>query len=165
MHEEELAKAKTEHKEPITVGFLILQYAKLIELELYYNFFQRFYDVRNFEELEKDTESSCLSLSEEESYDCIREKSKAACEVMRTEDCKDDFTANGTSKFLRRTCSTEHRKHDKREPGLFKEESRCKEMLSLCSKTYCFMTPIPTNTNSVAKVYTKERQNTLMMVL
>ena len=28
-------------------------------------------------------------------------------------------------------------KHDKREPGLFKEEFRCTEMLSLCSKTYC----------------------------
>ena len=28
-------------------------------------------------------------------------------------------------------------KHDEREPGLFKEEFRCTEMLSLCSKTYC----------------------------
>ena len=28
-------------------------------------------------------------------------------------------------------------KHDKREPGLFKEEFRCTEMLCLCSKTYC----------------------------
>ena len=30
-----------------------------------------------------------------------------------------------------------HRKHDKREPGFFKEEFRCTEMLCLCSKTYC----------------------------
>ena len=29
------------------------------------------------------------------------------------------------------------KKHDKREPGLFKEEFRCTEMLCLCSKTYC----------------------------
>ena len=28
-------------------------------------------------------------------------------------------------------------KHDKREPGLFKEEFRCTEMLCLCSKTHC----------------------------
>ena len=28
-------------------------------------------------------------------------------------------------------------KHDKREPGLFKEEFCCTEMLGLCSKTYC----------------------------
>ena len=56
---------------------------------------------------------------------------------MRTEDCKDDFTANATTSFFPRTCSTKHMKHDKREPGLFKEEFRCTEMLCLCSKTYC----------------------------
>ena len=28
-------------------------------------------------------------------------------------------------------------KHDNREPGLFKEEFRCTEMLCLCSKIYC----------------------------
>ena len=39
--------------------------------------------------------------------------------------------------FFPRTCCTEHKKHDKREPGLFKEEFRCTEMLCLCSKTYC----------------------------
>ena len=30
-----------------------------------------------------------------------------------------------------------HKKHDKRELGLFKEEFRCAEMLCLCNKTYC----------------------------
>ena len=39
LYEVELAKAEIEHKEPILVGFLILQYAKLRMLELYYNFF------------------------------------------------------------------------------------------------------------------------------
>ena len=38
--------------------------------------------------------------------------------------------------FLR-TCCTKHMKHQKREPGLFKEEFRCTEMLCLCNKTYC----------------------------
>ena len=56
---------------------------------------------------------------------------------MRTEDCKDDFTANATTNFFPRTCCTKHMKHDKREPGLFKEEFCCSEMLCLCSKTYC----------------------------
>ena len=36
-----------------------------------------------------------------------------------------------------RTCCSKHKKHDKRETGLFKEEFRCTEMLCLCSKTYC----------------------------
>ena len=39
--------------------------------------------------------------------------------------------------FFPRTCCNAHKKHDKREPGLFKEEFRYAEMLCLCSKTYC----------------------------
>ena len=35
------------------------------------------------------------------------------------------------------TCCVKHKKHDKREPGPFKEEFRCTEMLCLCSSTYC----------------------------
>ena len=34
------------------------------------------------------------------------------------------------------SCKTQN-KHVTREPGLFKEEFRCTEMLSLCSNTYC----------------------------
>ena len=56
---------------------------------------------------------------------------------MRTEDCKDDFTATATTNFFPRTCCAEHKKHDKREPGLFKEAFRCTEMFCLCNKTYC----------------------------
>ena len=56
---------------------------------------------------------------------------------MKTEDCKDVFTANATINFFPRTCCTKHMKHDKREPGRLKEEFRCTEMLCSCSKTYC----------------------------
>ena len=83
-----------------------------------------------------DTDSLYLALSEKELYDCIREESKAEWELKKTEDCKDDFTANATTNFFPRTCCTKHMKHDKREPGLFKEEFRCTEMLRLCSETY-----------------------------
>ena len=137
LYEVELAKAEIEHREPIIVGFFILQYAKLRMLELYYNFFERFCDVNKFEELEMDTDSLYLALSEKELYDCIREESKAEWRLLRTKDCRDDFTANATTNFFPRTCCTKHIKHDKREPGLFKEEFRCTEMLCLCSKTYC----------------------------
>ena len=58
--------------------------------------------------------------------------------LMRTEVCKDDFRANATTNFFPRTCCTKHMKHDKPEPGLFKEEFRCTEMLCLCSKIYCY---------------------------
>ena len=132
-----LAKAEIELREPIIVGFFIPQYAKLRMLELYYNFFERFCEVNKFEELELDTDSLYLAPSEKELYDCIRDESRAEWELMGTEDCKDDFTANATTNFFQRTCCTKLMEHDKREPGLFKKEFRCTEMLRLCSKTYC----------------------------
>ena len=72
LYEVELAKSKIELREPIIVGFFILQYAKLRMLELYYNFFDRFCDVDKFEELEMDTDSLYLALAHENLYDCIR---------------------------------------------------------------------------------------------
>ena len=120
LYEVEMAKAEIEHREPIIVGFFILQYAKLRMLELYYNFFERFCDVNKFEELEMDTDSLYLALSEKELYDCIREESQAEWGLLRTEDCKDDFTANATTNFFPRTCCTKHMEHDKRESGLFR---------------------------------------------
>ena len=50
-----------------------------------------------------DTDSSNLARCEKELYDCIREESKVEWELLGTEDCKDDFTAKTTTKFLRRT--------------------------------------------------------------
>ena len=133
----ELAKAQIEHQEPIIVGFFILQYAKLRMLELYYNFFARFCDVNKFEELEMDTDSLYLALAEKELEDCIRPEMRAEWQRLRSNDCVDNFTADAVANFFPRTCCVKHKQHDKREPGLFKEEFRCTEMLCLCSKTYC----------------------------
>ena len=36
-----------------------------------------------------------------------------------------------------RSCCDEHRKHDKKEAGIFKKDFTCTETLCLCSKTYC----------------------------
>ena len=58
-------------------------------------------------------------------------------EFLRSEDCSDNFVEDSSGNFFPRTCCEKHKKHDKREPGLFKEEFRCTEMLCLCSKTYC----------------------------
>ena len=63
LYKVELVKSKIEHREPIIVGFFILQYAKLRMLELYYNFFDKFCDVDTFEELEMDTDSLYLALA------------------------------------------------------------------------------------------------------
>ena len=137
LYEVELLKSTIEHREPIIVGFFILQYAKLRMLELYYNFFNEFCDVNKFEEPEMDTDSLYLALAEENLYDCIKPDKRAAWEKIRENDCRDSFKADAKSNFFPRTCCSTHKQHDKLEPGLFKEEFRCTETLCLCSKTYC----------------------------
>ena len=71
LYEVELVKSEIEHREPIIVGFFILQYAKLRMLELYYNFFKKFCDTEKNEELEMDTDSLYLAPSEENLEDII----------------------------------------------------------------------------------------------
>ena len=84
LFEVEVAKAEIEHREAIIVGFFILQDAKLRMSELYYHFSERFCEVNKLEELEIDTDSLYLVLSEKEFYDYIREESKIEWKVMRT---------------------------------------------------------------------------------
>ena len=135
LYKVELLKSTIEHREPIIVGCFILQYAKLRILELYYNFFDKFCDLNKFEEM--DTDSLYLPLAEEKLYDCIKPDKRAVWEKIRENDCRDSFKADAKSNFFHRTCCSTHKKHDKREPGLFEEEFRYTEMLCLCSKTYC----------------------------
>ena len=106
-------------------------------LELYYNFSKKFCDTDKYEELQMDTDSLYLTLSEENSEDVLLPNKRAEWEQLRSKDCTDNFTANATDNFFSRTCCIAYKKHDKREPGLFKEDFRCAEMLCLCSKTYC----------------------------
>ena len=49
LHEVELVNSEIEHREPIIVGFFILQFAKLRMLELYYIFFKKFCDTDKYE--------------------------------------------------------------------------------------------------------------------
>ena len=57
MSEVQLVKSKSEPKKPVIVGFFILQFAKLRNLEVYCNFFDNFSAVAEFEGLEMHTGS------------------------------------------------------------------------------------------------------------
>ena len=137
LYEVELVISEIEHREPIIVGFFILRYAKLRMLELYNNFFKKFCDTDKYEELEMDTDSLYLALSEENLEDVILPEKPAEWDQLRSKECTDDFTAKATDNFFPKTCCNIHKKQDKREPDLFEEEFRCAEMLCLCSKTNC----------------------------
>ena len=91
-------------------------------LELYCSFFSRFLDVNKFEELEMDTDLRYLALAERELEDCIRPGMRVECQRLQSNDCVDSFTADAVANFLTRSCCVKHKQHDKREPGLLKEE-------------------------------------------
>ena len=159
LYEVELAKAQIEHKEPILVVFFILHYAKFRMLELYYNFFTKICDVNKLEELEMDTDSLYLALAEKELEDCIRPEMRAEWQRLRSTDCVDSFTADAVANVFPRRCCVKHKQHDKREPGLFKEEFRCTEMLCLCSQTYCCYDVTSKNPKFSSKGLNKRRTN------
>ena len=66
------------------MGFFILQYAKLRMLELYHNFFEKFCDTDKYEELEMDTDSLYLALSEEKLEDVILPQKRAEWDQLRS---------------------------------------------------------------------------------
>ena len=136
LYEVELVKSEIEHRQAIIVGFFVLQYAKLRKLEIYNKFFRKFCDTDKYEELEMDTGSLYLVLSEEKLENVILPDKRAEWDQLRSKDCTDDFTANATDNSFPRTCCNVHKKLDNGKPVLFKEEFRCAEMLCLCSKTY-----------------------------
>ena len=103
-YEVELLKSTIEHREPIIVGFFILQNPKLRMLELYYNFFHKYCNENNFEELEMDTDSLYLALAEDNLDDCILPDTKAQWTLTCRNDFRDDFIADAVSTYMLR-CS------------------------------------------------------------
>ena len=83
-----------------------------------------------------DTDSLYLALGKQSLEECIRPEKKAEWDRIRAGDCIDNYQADSSANFLPRTCCLPHIKHDKRTPGLFKEEFRGSHMIALCSKTY-----------------------------
>ena len=135
LYEVELVKSESEHREPIIVGFLLMQSTELRMLKFFYNFFKRFCE--KYEELEMVTNSLYLALPVENLEDNILPEKRSEWEAIHSRDCTDSFTAIATGNFFPGACCTAHKKHDMREPGLFKEEFRCTKVLCLCRNTYC----------------------------
>ena len=104
LYEVELVKSEIELRELIIVGFFILHYAKLRILELFYIFFKKFCDTEEFEELERDSDSLYLALSEENLEDIVFPEKRNEWEAIRSRVCTDSFTANATGNFFPKTC-------------------------------------------------------------
>ena len=120
---------------PIQIGFFILQYAKLRMLQ-FYNFVMTHCERSRHILLCSDTDSFYLSLNAIDLIDIVKPERKAAFEHMLKGECDDSLNDKAEDRFLCRTCCDKHNKYDQKLPGVFKEEFRGTECLSLCSKTY-----------------------------
>ena len=163
LYEVELVKSEIEHREPIIVGFFILNYAELRMLELYYKFIRNFCDTEKNEELEMDTDSLYLALSEENLEDIVLPEKRNEWEAVRSRDCTDSFTASAMGHFFQEFVVLLTRSMIRENRDCIKRNSGVPE----CSA--CVANPIVgtiervTSTNSVARVYMKELWKTVEM--
>ena len=160
----EFDKSEVERKGLIFVGFFILQYAKLRTLELYHNFFDKHCDVTKFEELEMDTDSLYPALFGHELYECIPPARKKECNFFGSGDCNDGFSDNSTTNFSPRTCCAKHKKHDRGEPGLFKEDSVVEKWFVCVAKHIVDMTHSQAKSILAARPWLMERLKTVVIV-
>ena len=72
-------------------------------LELYYNFFDKYSDVKKFEELEMDTDSLYMALAYENLYERIRPEMKSTWKKLRSNDFQKIFALIVSKNFFRET--------------------------------------------------------------
>ena len=116
-YELESRKPRITIRRPFQIGIAVYQLAKLRMLEFYYDFLDRYFDRKDFELIQMDTDSNYLAISGKKLEDIVRPELKAEFEAQ-----KKNWLA--WDKWSGRT------------PGLFKLECEGNRMIALCSKCY-----------------------------
>ena len=116
-YELESRKPRIVIRRPFQVGIAVYQLAKQRMLEFYYDFLDRYFDRRDFELIQMDTDSNYIAISGKKLEDIVRPELKAEFEAQ-----KKNWLA--WDKWSGRT------------PGLFKLECEGNRMIALCSKCY-----------------------------
>ena len=116
-YELESRKPRITIRRPFQIGIAVYQLAKLRMLEFYYDFLDRYFDRRDFELIQMDTDSNYIAISGKKLEDIVRPELKAEFEAQ-----KKNWLA--WDKWSGRT------------PGLFKLECEGNRMIALCSKCY-----------------------------
>ena len=156
LYEVEHVKSEIEHRGPIIVGCFILQYAKLRMLELYYIFFKKFCDTDKYEELEMDTDSLYLSLSDENLEDVIFTKKRAEWNELRSKDYTDNFTVNATDNFPPELAVMPTRNMIRESWDYLKKNLDMQKLCACVAKSIVATIKRVTSTNSVARDSKKE---------
>ena len=116
-YELESRKPRITIRRPFQIGITVYQLSKLRMLESYYDFLDRYFDRRDFELIQMDTESNYMAISAERLEDIVRPELQTEFEAK-----KEEWLA--WDKWRGRT------------PGLFKLECEGSRMIALCSKCY-----------------------------
>ena len=151
LYEVDLVKSEIEQREPSFLGFFVLQYAKLRKLEQYYNFFKKFCDVDKSEELEMNTDSLYLVLSEEKLEDVMFFKKRDEWDQLRTKDCTHNFTATATGIFFPRNCCNSHKNMIRANLDYLKKNSGVRKCCACVAEPIVATMERKTSTNSVAR--------------
>ena len=134
---------KISWKDPIQIGVMVYNNAKLHMLKFFYDCLKKYINDRDIEFLFCDTDSLYYALSgplfdvikphlrDEFFYDYHKWFVSPACEVHR-----DEFAQNPKGFDASRPCCKTSYLHNKREPGLCKPEYFGKGFVGLNSKTY-----------------------------
>ena len=116
-YELESRKPRIQIRRPFQIGIAVYQLAKLRMLEFYYDFLDRYVDRRDFELIQKDTESNYMAISADKLGGIVHPELRAEFEATKKQWLAWD-------------------KWSGRSPGLFKLESAGSGMIALCSKCY-----------------------------
>ena len=104
-------------RRPFQVGIPVYQLAKPRMLEFYYDFLDRYFDRRDFELIQMDTDSNYMAISAEKLEDIVKPELETEFEAKKQNWLVWD-------------------KWSSRTPGLFKLECEGSRMIALCSKCY-----------------------------
>ena len=116
-YELESRKPRVTIRRPFQIGISVYQLAKLQMLEFYYDFLDRYFDRRDFELIQMDTDSNYMAISAKRLEDIVRPELQTEFEAK-----KEEWLA--WEKWSGRT------------PGLFKLECEGSIIIALCSKCY-----------------------------
>ena len=116
-YELESRKPRITIRRPFQVGIAVYQLAKLRMLEFYYDFLDRYFDRKDFELIQMDTDSNYMAISAEKLEDIVKPELQKEFEEKKKEWLAWD-------------------KWSSRTPGLFKLECKGSKMIALCSKCY-----------------------------
>ena len=116
-YELESRKPRITIRRPFQIGIAVYQLAKLRMLEFYYDFLVRYFDRKDFELIQMDTDSNYMAISGKKLKDIVKPELREEFEVE-----KKNWLA--WDKWSGRT------------PGLFKKEFEGVRMIALCSKCY-----------------------------